>query len=486
MQPTNVLYIISDQHNYRLMGCYGHSVVQTPNLDRLANRGTRFNNAYTNCPICVPVRASLATGRYVHQTGYWDNGHPYDGRLPSWHQRLRDQGFTSTSIGKLHFKGQDTDHGFSNEVEPLNVVDGVGDLLGCIREDTPFRAKRSGISDAGPGDSTYLQYDQRNADNAVKWLHEHAHDEKPWATFLSFVCPHPPYISPQDCYDLYDLDALPLPPQWRQADWPNHPAIDYFRRFFTFDPQFPETMVRQMNAAYYGVVTYLDRQIGRVLDALDELGLTDKTRIIYTSDHGEHLGGRGIYGKFTMYEESAGIPMLAAGPDVPVGKVVDTPVSLVDSFPTILDGVGAHRADADDDLPGQSLWDIANADDYDRTVLSEYHAVGSKSAAYMLRNRQYKYVYYVNERPQLFDLTQDPDECNDLAGASEHQQTLQNFENELRSLLDPEGVDAQCKQAQSALVASHGGKEGVMNRGAFDNSPVPGEAPAFRKHGSDH
>lgn len=485
MEATNLLYIISDQHTYHLMGCYGNSVVQTPNLDRLAARGTRFNNAYTNCPICVPVRASLATGRYVHQIGYWDNGHPYDGRVPSWHHRLRDQGFLSTSIGKLHFKGQGTDHGFSEEVEPLHVVDGVGDLLGCIRENTPFRAKRSGISGAGPGDSTYLQYDQRNADHAIQWLHNHAHDDKPWATFLSFVCPHPPYISPQDCYDLYDADSLPLLPQWRQEDWPDHPAIDYFRRFFTFDPQFPEALIRQMNAAYYGVCTYLDRQIGRVLDTLDELGLTDITRVIYTSDHGEHLGARGIYGKFTMYEESAGIPMLAAGPDVPVGKVVDTPVSLVDSFPTILDGVGAHLTDEDADLPGRSLWEIANADDYDRTVLSEYHAVGSKHGAYMLRNRQYKYVHYVNERPQLFDLQHDPDECHDLALSDDHRQVIQGFDQELRQLLDPEGVDTQCKDEQRALIDSFGGQDAVMNRGAFDNSPVPGEAPAFRKHGSD-
>ena len=457
MKPANILYIISDQHNPRLMGCSGHPVIQTPNLDALAARGTRFRNAYTNCPICVPVRASLATGRYVHKVGYWDNGHPYDGRVPSWHHRLRNQGFETTSIGKLHFKGQGTDHGFSREVEPLHVVDGIGDLLGCIREKAPFRAKRSGISTAGPGDSTYLQYDQRNADNAVNWLREHANDEKPWATFLSFVCPHPPYLSPPDCFDLYDPKALPMPPQWRQEDWPDHPAIDYFRRFFTFDPQFPEATVRQMNAAYYGVVTYLDRQIGRVLTELESLGLAENTRVIYTSDHGEHLGGRGIYGKFTMYEESAGIPMLAAGPDVPVGKVVNTPVSLVDSFPTLLDAVGAHRHEDDGDLPGQSLWEIARSDDIDRTVLSEYHAVGARSAAYMLRDLQYKYVHYVDERPQLFDLQEDPDECRDLSAEEEMRDVVEYFEEELRSLLDPEAVDAQCKTSQASLIDSYGG-----------------------------
>lgn len=154
MQPTNLLYIISDQHNRNLLGCYGHPMVQTPNLDRLAERGTRFANAYTNCPICVPARASLATGRYVHQIGNWDNGQPYDGSVPSWHHRLREQGVHAASIGKLHFQGQGADHGFGEEIEPLNVVDGVGDVLGCIRDLPPFRNKRPGIREAGPGDST--------------------------------------------------------------------------------------------------------------------------------------------------------------------------------------------------------------------------------------------------------------------------------------------------------------------------------------------
>ena len=483
MQPTNMLYIISDQHNRNLLGCYGHPMVQTPNLDRLSEQGTRFTNAYTNCPICVPARASLATGRYVHQIGNWDNGHPYTGNAPSWHHRLREQGLNATSIGKLHFKGQDTDHGFTQEIEPLNVVDGIGDVLGCIREQPPFRNKRPGIREAGPGDSTYLQYDQRNADNAIKWLQEHRDDEKPWCLFLSYVCPHPPYISPPDLYDIYDPDELPMPPQWRTEDWPDHPAMDYFRRFFTFDPQFPEAIVRQLNAAYYGVCTYLDRQIGRVLNTLDELELTDTTRIIYTTDHGEHLGGRGIYGKFTMYEESAAVPFLMAGPDVPTGKVVETPVSLVDSYPTILEAVGAQQTEADADLPGESLWTIAQEENRDRTVFSEYHAIGAQNGAYMLRNRQYKYIYHVNNPPQLFDTTDDPEECRDLAQSPEHREIMENFERELHDLIDPETVDAQAKTSQREMIESLGGKEAIIHRGAFDNSPVPGEAPKFRQHG---
>jgi choline-sulfatase len=218
----------------------------------------------------------------------------------------------------------------------------------------------------------------------------------------------------------------------------------------------------------------LDRQIGRVLDTLNELGLEDKTRVTYTTDHGEHMGARGIYGKFTMYEESAAVPFLMAGPDVPVGKVVETPVSLVDSFPTILEAVGAQQTEADADLPGESLWDIAQGEDRDRTVFSEYHAVGVRHGSYMLRNRQYKYVYYVNDPPQLFDTSVDPDECNDLGQSADHQEVLANFERELRALIDPEAVDAQAKADQKALIDSFGGKEAVMSRGAFDNSPVHG------------
>ncbi|MBT98378.1 MAG: sulfatase [Dehalococcoidia bacterium] len=481
MRPANFLYIISDQHNKHALGCYGHPVVQTPNLDRLAERGTRFDNAYTNCPICVPVRASLATGRYVHQAGYWDNGHPYDGRVNSWHHRLREQGFHIDSIGKLHFSGPQNDHGFTNEVEPLHVVDGVGDVLGCIRDErAPVRKKRVGILDAGPGESTYLQYDVRNGDNGVAWLNEHKDDEKPWALFLSFVCPHPPYICPQKFFDQYIDQHIPFQPQWRESDWPQHPALDYMRRFFDFDPQFTEAQIKQMIAAYLGACSHLDEQIGRVLDELDKLGLVDSTRVIYTSDHGEHQGARGVWGKFSMFEESAGIPFIAAGPDIPAAEVRKTPISLVDTFPTAVECVGASLSDSDGDLPGGSIWSIANEPDQDRTIFSEYHAVGSRHASYMVRDLTHKYVHYAHEPAQLYDMVSDPDELTDLA--STESDRVDHFERRLREICDPIEQDRRAKDDQATKIDEFGGVETVLNRGAFDNSPVPGEKPAFRNH----
>ncbi len=481
MDATNTLFILSDQHTRAGLGCYGGPAT-TPHLDRLARRGTRFDTAYSNCPICVPVRASLATGMWVHQAGYWDNAFPYDGRLPSWHQRLRHQGVHIDSIGKLHFSRSEDDHGFTHEVEPLHVVDGIGDVLGCLREDGPLRKKRSGILEAGPGDSTYLQYDRRNADNAVAWLGQHAEDERPWAAMLSFVCPHPPYICPPAWYEHYADRDLPMPPQWRQEDWPDHPVIDHFRRFFDFHPQFEEAEIRQLLAAYYGACSFLDAQIGRVLQQLQDLGLTDRTRIIYSSDHGEHLGGRGIYGKFSMYDESAAIPLIAAGPDVPHGHVCRTPTSLVDIHPSMLESAGATRPEEDAGLPGRSLWTIASNPDAPRTVLSEYHAVGSRHACYMLRDERYKYNYYVGAPAQLFDLQTDPQELHDLAADPKQTPLLAEYEARLRRILDPEATDARARADQAALIASRGGEAAVRARGAFDNSPAPGEAPAFRQH----
>ena len=482
MRPTNLLFILSDQHTRSGLGCYGGPGI-TPHLDALARRGTRFDAAYTNCPICVPERASLATGRYVHEIGFWDNGIPYDGSVPSWGHHLRGEGFTVDSIGKLHFRSSDDDNGFSREIEPLHVVEGLGDLLSCVRDDPPRRNARRGVQAAGPGDSTYLTYDMRNADNAIEWLGDQAGAPKPWVLFLSFVCPHPPYIGPQPWYRRYRDGDTALPPQWQPDQWPRNPAVAHFRHFFHQDEPFTEQELRNLGAAYYAACSHLDEQIGRVLAALAELGLAGDTRVIYSSDHGESLGARGLTGKFTMYDESAGVPLIVAGPDVPEGRAVATPVSLVDCYPAVVSAVGGTPAAG---LPGGDLWQFAAGPEQDRTVFSEYHAIGSASAHYMLRSARHKYVHYVGGPPQLFDLATDPEERCDLAESpdSEAAALLARFEAELRALLDPEAVDRRAKADQAARVATYGGREAVLARGTFANSPTPDDKPAWAYPGA--
>lgn len=485
MQQTNLLFVLSDEHNRDSLGCYGHPCVQTPHLDGLAARGVRFDAAYTNCPICVPARASLATGRYVHEIGYWDNAFPYDGRVPGWGHRLQSAGHRVDSIGKLHYRSVEDADGFSENIIPLNVVDGIGDVMGSIRDQPPRRSgMRGGVTEAGPGESTYLDYDVEIADHAIEWLQQRSAnpDPQPWMLFCSFVCPHPPFVAPPELFARYPLDEIPLPVQNRVEDQPRHPALDCLRRTMCYDEPFTEEEVRRVTAAYYGACTHLDLQIGRVLEALQQTGMSDSTRILYTSDHGESMGRRGLWGKFTLYEESAAVPLILAGPDVPRGGVSDDPVSLVDCFPTVLESLGVDSSTSEfhDDLPGRSLWPIAAGDDLGRCAFSEYHAVGSLSASYMIRESRYKYIHYVGLEPQLFDLHEDPLETRDLAADPAYRELRDRLELRLRDLVDPEEVDARARRDQAALIERYGGRETVLSRGTFVNSPTPNETARFQ------
>ncbi|MCY4311732.1 MAG: sulfatase-like hydrolase/transferase, partial [Rhodospirillaceae bacterium] len=217
-------------------------------------------------------------------------------------------------------------------------------------------------------------------------------------------------------------------------------------------------------------------QIGKVLDKMDQTGLADTTRIIYTSDHGDNVGARGMWGKSVLYEEASRIPMIIAGPDVPQGLTVATPTTLVDIYPTVIDGVGLDLTEEEEvTLPGRSLFDLAKqSEDPDRPALSEYHAIGSNSAAFMLRKGRYKYHYYVGHVPELFDLETDPEETTDLAHDSSNIETLANFEHLLRSIVDPEDVDQRAKADQRALIENYGGWEKARKFGAPGATPAPG------------
>ncbi|MDE0671970.1 MAG: sulfatase-like hydrolase/transferase [Caldilineaceae bacterium SB0662_bin_9] len=477
VRPANLLFILSDQHNPKAMGNAGSPEVHTPNLDRLAAGGTRFSAAYTPCPICVPARASLATGRYVHQLRTWDNSMPYTGSVPSWHHRLREAGHRVDSIGKLHFRGAQDDNGFSREIEPLHIVDGQGDILASVRRDPPRRQAWRGVREAGSGNSTYLEYDRRNTANAKAWLQTRAEaDELPWALFLSYVCPHPPYIAPPEYFELYDPDSLTLPPEPAGSA---HPALAWMRQFFSLE-DVTETEMRRMMAAYYGVCTFLDDQIGQVLNALTDLGLAANTRVLYSSDHGESHGARGLFGKFSPHDETCAVPLIMAGPEIPAGRTCEVPVNLVDCFQTVLEATGVAEQPEDRDLPGQSLFGTLADEAGDRTVFSEYHTVGTEDAWYLLRNRRYKYVHFTGRSPLLYDMFEDPLELTNLADLPEHAARMRGFADELRALLDPDSVNAEAHSDQVARVAAAGGRAAVLARGAFTNSPVPGEQPAFR------
>lgn len=480
MQPQNLVIIMSDEHNRAMAGCYGHDMVTTPNIDALAARGTRFTNAYTSCPICVPARAAFATGKYNHQIGFWDNADPYDGSVPSWHHRLRDRGHEVVSIGKLHFRSGDDDNGFSREILPMHVIEAKGDLMGLVRDDMPPRGMAHKMATmAGPGESPYTLYDRQIAAETQKWLYDEApkHTDKPWVLFVSFVTPHFPLTAPPEHYYRYYNDPkLPMPKAYAKDQRPTHPSLRDYSTSSNYDDYFKtEDDVRRAIAGYFGLCSFLDEQIGKVLSALKESGNDANTRVVYTSDHGDNLGARGLWGKSTMYEEAAGVPLIAAGEGIPAGATVDTAATFLDIYPFIGECAGEDIVDADH--PGTSLAALAAGAEPDRTVLSEYHAMGSSGAIFMLRDRRYKYIHFASYPPMLFDLDADPEELNDLAGDPAHADVLADFEGRLRARLDPEAVDRRAKTRQAEQVEKNGGREAVIARGDLGYSPPPGYQP---------
>ncbi|MDN3722266.1 sulfatase-like hydrolase/transferase [Roseibium salinum] len=213
MTGRNLLVIMSDEHQARAMGCAGHPFVQTPNLDALAARGVRFADAYTPSPICVPARASFATGRYVHRTRLWDNATPYDGAIPGWGHALQGAGVPVESIGKLHYRSEEDPAGFDVEHIPMNVVGGHGMVWASIRkEDERVTQDSRMLGDyIGPGTSKYTEYDAEVTRRTGDWLSDRARseDDRPWCLYVGLVAPHFPLIVPQEFYDLYPLDSLP-------------------------------------------------------------------------------------------------------------------------------------------------------------------------------------------------------------------------------------------------------------------------------------
>ena len=476
-EPMNLLFIFSDQHSREVLGCYGNPHVHTPNLDRLGAQGTIFKNAYSNCPICVPARATLVNGDYNFKHSYWDNAHPYCGKEPGWGHRLEAQGRKVVTIGKLHYKDNIPETGFSDQRIPLNVKNKTGDITHTIRDGT-IRRHFLGeeVRNAGEGDSEYLQYDAKVAELAVNFLENEAKETKnPWCLFLGFVLPHFPLRAPKEFMDLYrPYDKLPFPKAWSKEERPMHPALEYMRREMgTSD--IDDDSVRKAVATYYAMTSFMDHNVGLVLDALDRAGLSDKTRIIYTDDHGDTMGDHGLFFKHSMYEGSIGVPLIMAGPDIPAGKVVEDGVSLIDIFPTVLECMGVDPLPEDKKLPGISLleWTKTDKEPLNRPIFAEYHCVGSEHGIYMLRQGDYKLIYYVTHQPQLFNLKEDPHELHDLAPDPAYADTLSRLEGLLREICDPEKVSKQAKQEQSALLEKHGGKEKVLQHEVVSYSPIP-------------
>ena len=472
----NFLIIMSDEHRRDALGSMDHKFVKTPNLDKLAHQGTLFTNAYTPSPMCVPARAAVACGDYVHKTRYWDSATPYDAQKLSWMHSLREKGVETVSIGKLHFRSTEDDNGFTEEILPMHVVNEVGWAVGLLRHNPPvYDSAKELAQDVGYGDSSYTQYDLAITETAETWLKNKKNEDKPWAAFISLVSPHYPLTPPEEFYSLYDPAKVDLPIAYDPIQRPKHSEISNIAKFFNYDDYFDEQKMREAIAAYYGLCSFMDNCVGRILNALKQSGQINNTVILYVSDHGEMLGDHGLWTKQVMYEASAGVPMILSGPGVPQTKIVNTATTLLDIYQTAHDvcNVG-YQSDVESNLPGESLLKLANQpSDPNRTVLSEYHDGGSTTGTFMIRWDKWKYVYYVDHLPQLFDLENDPDEIKDLSGDTNHKTILQEAEKRLREICDPEKVNQQCFADQQKRIQEFGGEEACKNAFVFNHTPTP-------------
>ena len=477
MQGNNILFIMADEHNYNCINQLGNDFIITPNIDSLVKEGTTFTSAYTPSPLCVPARASLATGTYVHTNKYWDGAHAYDARIPGWQHVLRDNNVNVTSIGKLHYKDRTIDTGFTETIEPMHLKDGLGDLFGLLREEMPPKDACKRLSEElGRGDCEYLEYDRLITNKAIEWIRKQKKREKPdspWVLFVSFVSPHYPLIAPPDFYDLYNDANLPYDNYQNLSKNKLHSWVKGIRESWPYDDYMDEEKRKIAVQAYYGMCSFMDSNVGKLLTELKQCDIYDDTTIIYASDHGESLGNRGLWGKMTMYEDSASIPLIIKGPNFKKNRMCKTPVTLIDLYPTIFDILSLDHVASEANIDGESLRAIANKTyDKNRCVLSEYHGAGSYGGAFMLRMGDYKYIYYVGHQPEVFDIKSDPNEKRNLANDPSFRSLVDMLDNALRSIINPESVDEAARSDQKKMLKDVGGIDFVLNRGNYAGTPV--------------
>ena len=470
----NLLVIMSDEHQARAMGCAGHDFVKTPNLDRLASGGLRFESAYTPSPICVPARASFAVGKYVHQIRLWDNAMPYTGAIPGWGHALQAEGIAVESIGKLHYRAAEDPAGFDVEHIPMMVANGVGMVWASIRREGErlMRDRRMLGEYIGPGHSKYTKYDEAIVQRTQDWLNERKSCDEPWCLFVGLVAPHFPLVVPSEFYEMYPTERMPAVKLHPRDGYSRHPWVEKQNAFMNSEAKFKSEEERlSAMSSYYGLCTWLDFNVGRILDTLESAGLKDDTTVVYTSDHGDNVGARGLWGKSNLYQESTAVPLIMSGPEVPCG-VCETPVSLLDLSCTIADHFNTSIESA---AGSKSLYSIAREPvEPDRPVFSEYHAAGSVSGAYMLRKGRWKYHHYVGFDPELFDLEADLEETTNLASDPTALDIVESMHEALLNICDPELADAQAFEDQAELVKRFGGREAAFKLGAPGATPTPG------------
>ncbi|MGR3501093.1 choline-sulfatase [Pseudaestuariivita sp.] len=462
MTQPNILIVMADQLAPQFTGAYGHPVVQTPHMDRLAKRGMRFDAAYCNSPLCAPSRQAFMTGKHISQIGAFDNASEMASGLPTFAHYLREAGYRTCLSGKMHFVGPDQLHGFeerlTTDVYPADLA-WIPDWRNPDERIDKWYHNMDSVVEAGPVTTSFqVEYDEEATFLARRWLIERAMQKQhPFCMVLSLIHPHDPYLPRQEFWDLYDEDEIDLPQIPEQDD----PQTQRVRKGIGADTaEITEDMIRRSRHGYYANVSHVDHNLGIMLKALEDTGQLENTIVIVTADHGDMLGERGLWYKMTHFEHSVRVPLIVAGPGVAEGTS-DTVCSLVDLTPTLLDLAGA---DPELGLPldGVSLTPSLKGETQDGTAISEYCAETTGAPMIMLRRGTFKYMACPDDPPMLFDLANDPDELVNLADDPDYAEEAGAFAAEVAARWDLKALKAEVIASQSQRRAVYR----AMQRGA--------------------
>lgn len=446
-QKPNVLFIISDDLTATAVSAYENQACQTPNIDRLASEGTLYTRAYCQYPVCGPSRASMMSGYYPHATetfGYVSGRENIGPEKKMWPQWFKENGYYTARIGKIFHMGvpihietgeDGTDDEASwterfNSPGPEWKAEGDAELV----QNNPYGLKpRAGgnvmtIVQADGDDLVHA--DGKTAMKAVELIKKHKN--KPFFLAVGFVRPHVPFVAPRKYFDPYPWQQMVLPPKVVD-DWNDIPpaGINYVT---SVNARMSTDQEKKAVAAYYASVSYMDAQVGKVLNALRENGLEDNTIVIFTSDHGFHLGEHSFWMKVSLHEESARVPLIIKVP----GKkpaVCHSFVELLDLYPTIAG------------LAGLKLPQQLQGKDIARTLDDPAHEVRDAAFSvsrfkgvffFLLRTAEWSYIQYgedASEGMELFDMEYDPKQHNNLAHNPRYQEVVEAFQERLREKL---------------------------------------------------
>jgi choline-sulfatase len=427
MRKPNILLVMADQLTAGVLPAYGNKVAKTPHIDALCAQGTVFGNTYCPFPICAPSRAAMLTGQRATTIGAFDNGADFPSSTPTLMHHLRLEGYRTILAGKMHFVGPDQLHGYeervTTDIYPSDFT-WTPDWRAPGPPASGARMSLLGVVEAGLCTrSLQLDYDEEVAFAAERKLFDLARDQdkRPFFMTVSFTHPHNPFVTTREYWDRYDPAEIDMP---AVGPIPFDEQDGRSKRHYllTRCDEHDVTPDRLRNArhAYYAMTSYIDDKLGRLMATLKAAGLAEDTVVIFTSDHGEMLGERGMWFKMCLFEGSVRVPMVIAGPGWPQGATRAENTSLLDLAPTILaQAAEAPRATA---FEGRDLLPLARgeAPDWPQDVHCEYTAEGCDEPWLMLRRGARKMIWSETHGPQLFDLAADPHEARDLAALPEH------------------------------------------------------------------